>query len=269
MLNMPADIRDQILGQKLKTGQDYGNIVLYFQLSTIVLFVQVFIYMGINLIQLHRHQKTLKDTYSYRERISLNWLLILVYFLIIHHLFELFVFVYPERLISESIYYVVKALIVLFIGIMGLRQREIYPKEKAVEEISILENANEGDHKRFHPISDELKTEAAQRITKLMEVDKLYLKPDFSLYDLSNRLEMHKNYVSYIINDVFKVNFFMFINNYRIEEAKKMLIDSRFNHLSIEGIAQNAGFKSRNVFYPVFKKLVGMTPLQYKMQKAE
>jgi AraC-like DNA-binding protein len=38
----------------------------------------------------------------------------------------------------------------------------------------------------------------------------------------------------------------------------------KYNHLSIEGLAKSVGFKSRSVFYPVFKKFVGETPAEYK-----
>ncbi|MBN2730409.1 MAG: helix-turn-helix transcriptional regulator [Bacteroidales bacterium] len=264
LFSMPSEERSLIILQKLKEGVYYENIKLYFLITTIVLFAQAFAYSGVNLFQLIKHRSTVKDTYSYKEKISLNWLLIFVYFILAQHAYEFIVFILPKVWVSETVYYLVKLAIVLFVGVMGLRQREIYDKDKQIlqnEEPQLIENT-----KKTKPISDELKIATANRIKIIMSEEKLFLQPDLSLYDLSKRLDMHKNYVSHIINDVFEANFFMFINRYRVEEAKRMLLDSEYDNLSIEGIASSVGFKSRNVFYPVFKKLVGMTPLQFKKQ---
>ena len=48
-----------------------------------------------------------------------------------------------------------------------------------------------------------------------------------------------------------------------IEEAKKMFLDDHYNNLSIEGIAKNAGFRSKSTFNQVFKTLTGMTPTEF------
>lgn len=271
LLSIPVDTRRMIFSQELKVGIYYENIKYYFLLTNILLFLQVFVYFGLNLFQLYKHKKTLKETYSFKENISLNWLLLFVYFLLAHNLFELVIFINPEILSSETPYFVVKVLIVFFIGIMGLRQKEIYIKEPLVEQkLDFLSpKAVNTDRKKSLPISEEQKMATANRITALMEEEKLFMQHDLSLYDLAQKLDMHKNYVSHIINDVFEANFFTYINNYRVEEAKKMLLDSNFDNLSIEGIASSVGFKTRNVFYPVFKKVVGMTPFQYKKENSK
>lgn len=48
-----------------------------------------------------------------------------------------------------------------------------------------------------------------------------------------------------------------------------MLADPQYNNLSIEGIAKSCGYKSRNVFYPVFKKFEGLTPMEFKKKSQE
>jgi AraC-like DNA-binding protein len=60
------------------------------------------------------------------------------------------------------------------------------------------------------------------------------------------------------------VNVNLFINSYRIKEAKRMLLDASFNHLSIEGIARSVGFNSKSAFNATFKKITGMTPSFYQ-----
>jgi transcriptional regulator GlxA family with amidase domain len=43
-----------------------------------------------------------------------------------------------------------------------------------------------------------------------------------------------------------------------------MLADNTNKHLSIEGIGENAGFKSNSKFHQKFKSLEGLAPRQYR-----
>lgn len=56
-------------------------------------------------------------------------------------------------------------------------------------------------------------------------------------------------------------NFCDFINSYRVEEAKKILLKK--NNLSIEGIGYEVGFKAKTTFYTSFKKFTGKPPTKY------
>jgi AraC-like DNA-binding protein len=68
---------------------------------------------------------------------------------------------------------------------------------------------------------------------------------------------------------VTSVSLYYYIKNYHVQEAKRMLADTQYNNLSIEGIAKSCGYKSRNVFYPVFKKFEGLTPMEFKKKSQE
>jgi AraC-like DNA-binding protein len=54
------------------------------------------------------------------------------------------------------------------------------------------------------------------------------------------------------------------VNNYRVEEAKGVLENPENDHLSIEGIGFDAGFKSRSAMYSAFKKQTGHTPGHFR-----
>ncbi|MBN1272090.1 MAG: AraC family transcriptional regulator [Candidatus Aminicenantes bacterium] len=60
------------------------------------------------------------------------------------------------------------------------------------------------------------------------------------------------------------VNFFDFVNKYRVEEAKKLFLDVSNNSRSILEQLFDAGFNSKSVFNRVFKKYTGMTPSEFK-----
>lgn len=94
--------------------------------------------------------------------------------------------------------------------------------------------------------------------------NKFYTKPELTLSETASLLGTNTSYLSQIINDSFACNFSTFINQLRVEEAQRLLKDSKFNNLSIEGIGKQAGFKSKSVFNSAFKKITGVTPSAYK-----
>jgi AraC-like DNA-binding protein len=53
------------------------------------------------------------------------------------------------------------------------------------------------------------------------------------------------------------------VNEYRIEEVKKRMVDPAFKHLTILAIAYDAGFNSKSSFNTIFKQKTGMTPSEY------
>ncbi len=103
-----------------------------------------------------------------------------------------------------------------------------------------------------------------RRLVETMEKEKLYLDSDLTLQKLAQRLSIHPHHLSQIINERLNQNFFDFINSYRIEEAKKRLIDPGEKHFSIIAIAGEVGFNSKSAFNSVFKKYVNMTPSEWR-----
>ncbi|MBL8172151.1 MAG: AraC family transcriptional regulator, partial [Acidobacteria bacterium] len=54
------------------------------------------------------------------------------------------------------------------------------------------------------------------------------------------------------------------INAYRVEDAKRRLLDPTWKHYSILAIAEEAGFSSKSTFNAVFKKHTGQTPSEFR-----
>ncbi|MCU0285813.1 MAG: helix-turn-helix domain-containing protein [Acidobacteria bacterium] len=106
--------------------------------------------------------------------------------------------------------------------------------------------------------------EVLPRLIQLMEKEKVFLKADINLKSLAQRLNVHYNYLSQIINEKLNHSFNDFINSYRIEEAKKKLLAPGENDKTILDIAYDTGFYSKSVFNTAFKKFTGMTPSEFK-----
>ena len=107
-------------------------------------------------------------------------------------------------------------------------------------------------------------TEANQllsKIEKLMREEELFKNPNLNLAKLAKELHISSHLLSQLLNDNLNKSFTQFINEYRIEEAKKMLKTNQ--NLKIEVIAENCGFNSNSTFYNVFKKFTNTTPAKY------
>jgi YesN/AraC family two-component response regulator len=102
-----------------------------------------------------------------------------------------------------------------------------------------------------------------------MAEEKPYLDPELSLQTLAKRMEITKEDLSQVINEQLDRNFKNFINEYRIEEAKKKLLDPKEDQFVLMKIAFDVGFNSKSVFNASFKKFTGMSPSQYRKKHQE
>ncbi|WP_298421073.1 helix-turn-helix domain-containing protein [uncultured Kordia sp.] len=111
------------------------------------------------------------------------------------------------------------------------------------------------------------KTEEQQLIIalkKAMKTNEFHKNTNVKLKDIATVLHISSHKLSQLLNDNLGKNFALFINEYRVEEAKKLLQEN--NQFTLESIGFEAGFSSKSTFYATFKKLVGKTPAEFKKQ---
>jgi AraC-like DNA-binding protein len=99
-----------------------------------------------------------------------------------------------------------------------------------------------------------------------METEKFFSEEGISVKDVADKIEERPYIVSQAINACLGKNFFELVNGYRVEESKKLMMDEKLSHLSMIGIAFEAGFSSKTAFNTAFKKHTGMTPSQFKKE---
>ncbi len=100
-----------------------------------------------------------------------------------------------------------------------------------------------------------------------IESNELYKKEQLTLTELSKRLDTNPKYLSQAINHHLNFSFVDFINNYRVEEAKKQILDAKNASLTLEAIGIMAGVKSKSAFFRAFKKATNITPNQFLKSK--
>jgi AraC-like DNA-binding protein len=107
------------------------------------------------------------------------------------------------------------------------------------------------------------KSSDLDRIISYVETEKPYLKTAFSLHDISQELNIPHNRVASCFNKQLKVPFPSYRNKLRIDHATNLLRSGTHLTTSIEGIAEMSGFKSKSIFYKIFKEEHGTTPIDW------
>ncbi len=102
-----------------------------------------------------------------------------------------------------------------------------------------------------------------KKIENILQEERLYLDAKLTLESLSSKLDLSTRDISLIINRHTNQNFSSFINTYRIEEAKRLLLSTDEN-IKIVSIALDSGFYSLSSFNVAFKATTKLTPSEYR-----
>lgn len=111
--------------------------------------------------------------------------------------------------------------------------------------------------------------EVAARLTELLEVERIYLRPDLTLDELASAAAVAKTHLSQVVNQQFGKTVPDLLGGYRIRESERLLGDQDTAHLTIEAIARRSGFKSRSAFYEAFRRRHGMTPNEFRRRSGD
>jgi len=99
-----------------------------------------------------------------------------------------------------------------------------------------------------------------EKLDELMKVDEIYMDPSISLRHLAEKLELHPNKLSWLLNEQIGKNFNEYINTLRLITFKEKALNPKNSHLTLLGLAYESGFNSKTVFNVFFKKMEGITP---------
>ncbi len=121
---------------------------------------------------------------------------------------------------------------------------------------------NEAVKYKASSLTPELQLITLKKLEQLMKNEKPFLRPDFSLPDLAHQLNISVHSLSQAINDGLRKSFFEMLAEYRVEEAKRFLIEQP--NIKIEEIAEQVGYNSKSSFNTAFKKITGKTPSEFR-----
>ncbi len=167
---------------------------------------------------------------------------------------------YPLRLSSSILIY--------WVGYQGFF-RYVVLKDRIGLRASLRKTGEPG---RFATSNKDLKgrtnksESTFKRIDEFINTNKRYLDSSLTLEKLGEEVKMGTSSLSKLINENFKGNFSDYINQLRVEEAKKALLNAEFNNYTIVAIGLECGFNSKSTFYNAFGKITGKTPSQFRKQ---
>ena len=124
------------------------------------------------------------------------------------------------------------------------------------------EDIDETNKKAMPNYQNSINEELMQQITRLLEKQiesKIFLEPNLSIKQLAEKCNTNRTYLSQIIHEKYHMNFNNFINKYRIEEAKQILVEQG-NKTPLKALYERLGFSSYTRFHEAFKKYTGVTP---------
>lgn len=234
---------------------------LYVMFFSILVDVSGVTYVCWSLILLRKHQKNIGDEFSYIDKINLNWLrniiigMALVWVAVLAGNFL-------EELESSNLVFGTVVLFIFLVGYYGSRQGIIFTDLLDATEPRIVQET-----KNKYQRSGLTKDRSQQYLRQLldyMEKGKPHLDSKMNLSLLANRLEINPNYISQIINDQLQLNFYDFINQYRVEEFKNRLNDKTAIRYTLLSHALASGFSSKSSFNEVFKRITGQTPSEFQ-----
>jgi AraC-like DNA-binding protein len=236
-----------------------GNLIFRIFFVVVALFSWL-VYNAGSAVMVDQHRKNLKNEFSSIDsRNRINWILFIVIMytsscIIVFGTGAYSVFTKTFSAFPHILTHCVLLLLIYILGYYGLMQKSIFlplPEEEPV--VRYKDSA----------LSERKKKEIKTRILKYFEKEKPYLNPELNLDLLSRQTNLPKHHLTEVLNTEIGMNFFHFVNSYRVTAVTEMLLDPK-NRYSIEAIGYDCGFNSKSSFFTVFKQLTGQTPAQYK-----
>jgi AraC-like DNA-binding protein len=244
------------------------------RLFNIVLIVQGIGYSAAGLRLIGRFDRQVKNALSSIEQVRMNWLRNTTLAMLSAwglFLLEDLLMMQGINLTNFILVSVVFAVYLYAIGVIGLLKSEIFSLpdvEEAMQNVAVLaEEESAGPSIKYEKsgLSPETAQEYVNRLVSLMEEQRPYTRSSLTLSQLAGMLGISPHNLSETINSQLKMNFYDFVNGYRVEQVKRDLVDPSKMNLKILSLAFEAGFNSKASFNTIFKSMVGVTPSEYRL----
>ena len=120
------------------------------------------------------------------------------------------------------------------------------------------------DYSESELIEKKISPLLVEKFEKAFYDKELFKDPDLTIQKLAKKIGTNVKDLSQTINGHYNVPFRNLVNEKRVELAKELLIDKRYENYSMEGIAETVGYKNKSMFYLHFKNLTGVTPASFQ-----
>ena len=228
---------------------NYGDFINIFLLAIV---------LGVQLFKIREYEKQ-SSFYDNKEvRVEFIWLKILLFLLllvIIPWLYYTYSYLTDKNVFYIPMYLIV-SIIIYTMGYIGMHKLNILNERRKIR--SSLNQTNK------HPNTKKQKNEHITNLENIVIRNQGYLDPNLTLDSLTEELQLSKSHLSRIINAELNMSFSDYINSFRINKAKELLLNPEFSNYTLVAIGLESGFNSKTTFNTVFKKLTSLTPSQFR-----
>lgn len=205
-----------------------------------------------------RYNTRIANFYSNLEDKTIVWVKLLLISFVITSVMSVVFNLIGKVFFSDNIWLLlipsaIFSILLFTIGLQGYMQNHTIRDLEKDEQQSQLNVTKEHNHRILK-----------ENLIQLFETDLIYKNPDLKITHISSTLHTNRTYISNLINKEFACTFSDFVNNYRIVEAKKLLLQDTLRKYSLDFISEKSGFGSQSTFIRVFKDREGVTPGKFR-----
>lgn len=227
-------------------------------------------YILLSFYLLKKYKSQLQEQFSNIEQISFDWLrkLLIAFAILVGAswlMYSLILGGWISLLDSNIISSAMAAVIIYTIGFMGFRQMRLRLEAQYMKVEPVIAPAPET--KVAEPTFDDAQSlQIQKKLNQLMKEEKLFAEPNLSLKSLAEQVGIQGYQLSQFLNRELNQSFFDYVNQYRIEEVKRLLTSPAQKQYTIFAIAMEAGFNSKSSFNDAFKRYTGKTPSAFRKE---
>jgi AraC-like DNA-binding protein len=147
--------------------------------------------------------------------------------------------------------YIPIAILIYWLGFKGY----LYTRSESIDKLE-----SKSANSELNPQTVE---QVINALVRAMEQEKLFLDTELTVDKVGQHLQLPPKLISAVLNKHLHKNYNGFVNEYRVEEVKRRLLNPAYEHLTLTGIAFDCGFNSQATFQRTFKQLAGVSPGEY------
>lgn len=224
--------------------------------------------------KLNKYQFKIKNFFSSIDTIHLNWFKNFTYIYLFVNIVSLFLFIFLDLnwvsniSIPLFIEHTILVLALFYLCFHGIKQYNL---------AELNSNQIENDKNIDHQISvqkyrsSSLSLEDMQRLFLKIEYmfneEHIYLESELKIDAISKALDVTTHRISQTINTMTSNPFYDYVNAFRVDHLKQLLINNDNQKYTILALGIESGFNSKATLNRVFKQHVGVTPKAF--QKAQ
>lgn len=244
---------DQIIQMRQQSGEQYRIILLLIGIG--LAFNIVYWIMALHLFLKFKKEILNEVSYTLKTRFFVNFLIaigICLFCWLMMYCLSITGAIILSKLAWQLVWFSI-AIIILFIAFYGMKEPQLF------KITPLLTNKKYTQSKLTITDLELLK----EQLDALMAEKKPYLNNKLLKAELAEMLGVSNPEMARLLNESIGMNFFEYVNYYRIKEFIDLVNSDKAKNLTFFGLAQEAGFNSKTTFNKSFKKLMGVPPSEY------